>query len=325
MKRKKSSRISNQNKKQTQKKRRKRGGHRFRVNREYKDRLFCRVFEDRKDLLDLYNAVNGTDYTDPEALTVNTLEDVIYLGMRNDKSFLINGTMNLYEHNSTICPNLPLRGLLYFSRLYESYVETQGIRIYGRKRISLPTPQYVIFYNGTDAEEDRSEMRLSDAYIQKDMEPALECRGILLNINYGHNKALMGKCRRLKEYAILVSTVRKKLAGGKPLEQAVEETVDECIENNILRDILEKNRAEVIGMILTSFDQEEYEKTIRDESYEDGHSDGYKEGLTEGEEQLLRCMVEKKLSKGKSVSEIAAELDMEEEQILHVIEKMEKE
>ena len=183
----------------------------------------------------------------------------------------------------------------------------------------------MIFYNGTDAEEDRSEMRLSDSYIQKDMEPALECRGILLNINYGHNKALMDKCRRLKEYAILVSTVRKKLAGGNPLEQAVEETVDECIENNILRDILEKNRAEVIGMILTSFDQEEYEKTIRDESYEVRHSDGYKEGLTEGEEQLLRCMVEKKLSKGKSVSEIAAELDMEEEQILHVIEKMEKE
>ena len=183
----------------------------------------------------------------------------------------------------------------------------------------------MIFYNGTDAEEDRSEMRLSDAYIQKDMEPALECRGILLNINYGHNKALMDKCRRLKEYAILVSTVRKKLAEGNPLEQAVEETVDECIENNILRDILEKNRAEVIGMILTSFDQEEYEKTIRDESYEDGHSDGYKEGLSEGEEQLLRRMVEKKLSKGKSVSEIAAELDMEEEQILHVIEKMEKE
>ncbi|OUP82959.1 hypothetical protein B5F07_12370 [Lachnoclostridium sp. An169] len=191
----------------------------------------------------------------------------------------------------------------------------------------------MIFYNGTDAEEDRSEMRLSDSYIQKDMEPALECRGILLNINYGHNKALMDKCRRLKEYAILVSTVREKLAGGNPLEQAVEETVDECIENNILRDILEKNRAEVIGMILTSFDQEEYEKTIRDESYEDGHSDGYKEGcadgynsgFAEGEEQLLRRMVEKKLSKGKSVSEIAAELDMEEEQILHVIEKMEKE
>ena len=104
---------------------------RRRANREYKDRLFCKVFEDEEDLLDLYNALNGTDYTNADDLEVNTLEDVIFLGMRNDKSFLINGTMNLYEHNSTLCPNLPLRGLMYFSRLYESYVETQKIRIYG--------------------------------------------------------------------------------------------------------------------------------------------------------------------------------------------------
>ena len=74
------------------------------INREYKDRLFCKVFEDKRDLLDLYNAVNNTDYTDPETLEINTLEDVIYLGMRNDKSFLISDTMNLYEHNSSQFP-----------------------------------------------------------------------------------------------------------------------------------------------------------------------------------------------------------------------------
>lgn len=125
------------------------------INREYKDRLFCKVFENKKDLLDLYNAVNDTDYTDPETLEINTLEDVIYLGMRNDKSFLISDTMNLYEHNSSQCPNLPLRGLFYFSRLYEGYVELQNIRIYGKTRIHLPTPQYVVLYNGTAAEPDR--------------------------------------------------------------------------------------------------------------------------------------------------------------------------
>ncbi len=283
---------------------------RRRANREYKDQLFCKVFESDEDLLDLYNALNGTDYKNVEDLEVNSLEDVIFLGMRNDKSFLINGTMNLYEHNSTLCPTLPLRGLLYFSRLYESYVETQKIRIYGRTLIQLPTPQFIVFYNGTAKAEDRMTLQLSDAYIQKDMEPALECRAVLLNINYGHNQKLMEKCRRLEEYSILVSNVRKYLAEGKTLDRAVEEAVDECIESNILRDILVKNRAEVIGMILTSFDQEEYEQTIRDESYQ------------EGAENLLRMQIRKKLEKGKAVEMIAEELEMPVERIRQEMEKM---
>lgn len=258
------------------------------VNREYKDRLFCKVFERKEDLLELYNAVNGTDYKDPEALEVNTLEDVIYLGMRNDRSFLIDGTMNLYEHNSTQCPNLPLRGLFYFSRLYEGYAESQKIRIYGRTRIKLPTPQFIVFYNGTAAEPDRSKLRLSDAYVQKDREPALECTAVMLNVNYGHNKTLMDRCGKLKEYAILVAGVREKIRNGRPLKEAVAETVDECIEKNILSDILMKNRAEVIGMILTSFDQEEYEKTIRDESYQ--------EGKKEGKTSLVAAMLKRGMS-----------------------------
>ena len=252
------------------------------INREYKDRLFCKVFEDKKDLLELYNAVNSTDYNDPEALEVNTLEDVIYLGMKNDKSFLIGDTMNLYEHNSTQCPNLPLRGLFYFSRLYEGYVEGQNIRIYGRTQIRLPTPQYVIFYNGTEEEPDCSVLRLSDAFAQKGGEPALECRAVMLNINYGHNKDLMQKCRKLKEYAFFVALVRKKLSDEKARKKAVAEAVDECINKGILRDILVKNRAEVIGMILTNFDQEEYEKTIRDESYKEGVQQGVEQGMAQG-------------------------------------------
>ena len=189
----------------------------FPINREYKDRLFCKIFEDKKDLLELYNAVNETDYTNPDSLEVNTLDDVIYLGMRNDKSFLIDKPLNLYEHNNTQCPNLPLRGLLYFSRLYEGYVETKDIRIYGRKQIRLPTPQYIVFYNGTSDEPYRSILKLSDAYMQKDIFPALECTAVMLNINYGHNTALMDKCRNLRDYAVLISEIRQNLSQGNAL------------------------------------------------------------------------------------------------------------
>lgn len=194
-----------------------------------------------------------------------------------------------------------MRGLFYFSRLYESYVELQNIRIYGKTRISLPTPQYIVFYNGTAEEPDRSFLRLSDSYIQKDMEPALDCTAVMLNINYGHNIVLMEKCRKLEEYAILIATIRNRRDRGIPLIEAVTQSVDECIEKGILADILLKNKAEVIGMILTSFDQEEYEQTIRDESYN--------EGFSEGRLLTLIQLIQKKIRNGKSLSDTASDLE----------------
>ena len=245
-------------------------------NREFKDCLFKKVFEKREDLLQLYNAVNGTNYKDPEELEVNTLEDVVYLGIKNDKSFLIGGMMNLYEHQSTYNPNVPIRGLLYFARLYEQYLEMKKIRLYGSSQIKLPVPQFIVFYNGTREEPENEILRLSDAFDNAEVEPALECKAIMLNINYGHNNVLMEKCWRLKEYSIFVATVRTYLDKGCNSRIAVMKAVDECIDKNVLRDILVKNKAEVVSMILTSFNQEEYEQTIRDESYEEGIKVGLK-------------------------------------------------
>ncbi len=78
-------------------------------NRIYKSRLFVMIFSDRKELLELYNAMSGKHYTDPELLTINTLENAIYMSMQNDVSFLIDSRLSLYEHQSTYSPNLPLR------------------------------------------------------------------------------------------------------------------------------------------------------------------------------------------------------------------------
>ena len=118
----------------------------IKTNREHKDRLFKLVFREKRDLLDLYNAMNGTDYRNPDALVVNTIEDAVYMGMKNDISFIVSGMMALYEHQSTPCPNLPLRGLFYFANLYRK--ETSGKDIYGSRRIPLPEPQFIVFYNG---------------------------------------------------------------------------------------------------------------------------------------------------------------------------------
>ena len=200
-------------------------------NRRYKDALFRRVFQDKKDLLDLYNALNKTDYTDPGLIEITTLEDVIYMSVKDDLSFIIASSLNLYEHQSTVNPNMPLRGLLYFSRQYQAYVQKIKADIYGRKLVLLPFPQFVIFYNGAENQPDDFYLRLSDAFPQNDGEtiPALECTARVLNINSGHNEMLQNTCKRLHDYSFFVGKVREFLDAGSSLEVAITAAIDYCI------------------------------------------------------------------------------------------------
>lgn len=163
------------------------------VNRKHKDRLFRFAFQNPKDLLDLYNAINKTSYQNPEDLQITTLEDAVFLGVKNDLSFIVGNVMSLYEHQSTRCQNMPLRGLIYFATLYQSYVKENRYDLYGSSRIELPFPNYIVFYNGDAEEPDETELLLSDAFRKPDRDsiPALECRVRVLNINRGHNQELM--------------------------------------------------------------------------------------------------------------------------------------
>ena len=211
------------------------------VNREYKSHMFIMVFQDKGKLLEIYNAVSGRHYEDPELLMINTLENAIYLSMKNDLSFLIDTRLSLYEHQSTRNPNMPLRFLMYLSDLYSAMVK--GKNLYGTKRIPLPAPGFVVFYNGQAEQPDRETLYLSDSYMIKEEEVSLELKVDILNINIGHNKELLEAYRTLGEYAEYVSRVRR-YAKEMPIGEAVERTIEECIRENILREFLEKNRAE---------------------------------------------------------------------------------
>ena len=214
------------------------------VYQNYKDRVFRMLFSDKGRLLELYNALNGTDYPDPDELTVNTLENAIYINMRNDVSFIIDCNMWLYEHQSTYCPNMPLRGLLYFCDLYKKIL--QGTDLSVRRLICIPTPYYIVFYNGLEKREEEFEQRLSDAF-ENGGEGCIELKVRAININFGHNSALMNKCRTLYGYAYFVAEIRKNLETME-LQQAVEQAVDTCINQNILKAFLMEQRAEVIAM-----------------------------------------------------------------------------
>ena len=77
------------------------------VNREYKDSLFKIVFGDSKEnALALYNAINGTDYGDPEKITIVTIKNAVYIRIENDVAFIVDDVMNLCEHQSSCNPNI---------------------------------------------------------------------------------------------------------------------------------------------------------------------------------------------------------------------------
>ena len=132
------------------------------INRKHKDRLFSFIFgkeENRKWTLDLYNAINGSHYTEPEEIEFTTMEDVLYMGMKNDIAFLLYWMMSIWEHQSSINPNMPVRELMYIGRLYDKFIHQNKLNIYGKNLIQLPVPKLICFFNGTEDMEDEKKTR----------------------------------------------------------------------------------------------------------------------------------------------------------------------
>ena len=286
------------------------------ATKKYKDTIFRMLFENKENLLSLYNAMNHKNYTDADALQVVTLENSIYMGMKNDLAFILDMNLYLYEHQSTYNPNMPLRDLFYISNEYQKLVVQKSL--YSSVLQKIPAPKFVVFYNGTKEIEDISEFRLSSAYECQTDDPDLELRVTVLNVNEGHNQELMEHCQTLKEYAQYVAKVRKYTSLGElSLEEAVECAVEECIKEGILAEFLIQNRAEVISMSIFEYNKDEEEKKLRKAEFEAGLEEGRKAGIEEGRKagieegriELLKQQIQRKLSKGKSIDEIAEELE----------------
>lgn len=280
------------------------------VNRMYKSTLFAMLFGDREHLLELYNAMSGKHYNDPELLEINTLENAIYMSMKNDVSFLIDGSLSLYEHQSTYSPNLPLRFLLYVSALYSGMTRTKNL--YGTKAVPIPSPRFVIFYNGEEDRPEQETLKLSNLYTVKEEEINLELTALFLNIRGRNNTALKQACRTLREYAVFTDKMREYVKAGS-VEAAADRTIEECIREDILKDFLTKHKAEVKTVSIFEYNQEEHIRMEREEAWEEGRNAGLAEGkqagLAEGEERKLCELVKKKLEKGLTISQIAEILE----------------
>lgn len=251
----------------------------MKVRRNYKDSIFRMLYLDEKELLNLYNAVNGTNYTDVENLEINTLQNAIYMNMKNDVSFLFNFQVNLYEHQSTVNPNMPLRDLLYVSKLFQKMV--RDCDLYGSTLVKIPAPRFVVFYNGTEKQPERKIHRLSDSFSKKQENPELELTVTVLNINAGNNAEILGRCKTLREYMLYTNKVRT-YALQMPIEEAVEQAVTECIKEDILAEFLKKNRAEAMEVSIFEYNEELHLANLRREGYEEGLEYGISQGITRG-------------------------------------------
>ena len=291
------------------------------INRSYKDRLFKIIFEDKKELLSLYNALTGKNYQNPDELEINTIDDVIYMHLKNDMSFILDDWQNLFEQQSTFNPNQPLRGFFYFADLYK--VKYFGKKIYSTRLLKIPTPQYIVFYNGTTNMPDKKELRLSDAFQQPTEQPDIEVVAHMLNINYGHNKELMERCQKLKEYAQFIDIIRHYLKENEHWsnEQAISKAIDDCIKNNILRDILQKERLRVMASILSEFDEVGYKEMIRQEAYEDAYEDAYEEGVEYGVKTLIEFVQDIGYSKEDATTLVKQRFHLSDDAINQYMQK----
>ena len=193
--------------------------------------------------------------------------------------------MNLWEHQSTYSPNLPMRYLIYAGSLYDKYASTGTYYKFSSKLQPIPRPVCICFYNGKTDEPERNVLKLSDAY---EGDGDIEVKVTMLNVNYGKNQELMNKCRPLMEYAWLVDMVRTKQNDGKELEAAVDEAIDEMPDTFEIKTFLVGNRAEVRNMFLTEYNEEKVLEQERAEGYDEGYDQGRLSQKTEVAEDMLK-------------------------------------
>lgn len=292
------------------------------ANKEYKSDVFSMLLQDKKRAMEIYNAINGTDYDDPELVEMTTLDDKSFsLTVRNDASFILDANLSLYEHQSTYCPNMPLRDLLYFASIIQKRIKDQKRDIYGGRILKIPVPHFVVFYNGKEDAPDQYDLRLSDAFEKETEDPEIELVCHVYNINNGKNVPLLSKCQTLREYMYFVDMVRKNNEISGNLEDAIEKAINQCMEENVLRDFLAQHREEVMHVMTLDYTFERRLEMQRAEAIEDGE----RIGKEIGKEEKLSEQIRKKIQKGKPLDQIADELEEVPETIRPLYEKIKQE
>ena len=282
------------------------------VSVKFKDNVFCMLYRDKNNLLELYNALNDTTYTDVDGLSVTTLSGGVYMKYKNDASFVFGQDLYMFEQQASMNPNMPLRFLHYVSDVYRDLYSNS--ELHKHSMIKIPVPHFVTFYNGRDVmKEEEIVLKLSDMYEYDESESELELKVRVININFsvgdGDDSSnqtdnripdILEKCQTLRDYMIFVNKVNeKKYSEKKDIRMAVTEAVDECITSGVLSGFFSEHREEVIDVSIYDYDEEGHKKILKEE----------------GSMERLISLIVKKVKKNKDIDTIASELEEETETI----------
>lgn len=260
------------------------------ANKKYKDSVFTRLFSDKKNLIELYNAIENTNYSANTDIQINTLEDVLFMDRVNDISFIIDGKfVVLAEHQTTVNYNMPLRFLMYIARLYEKMIDNKAI--YRENLIKIPTPEFIVLYNGKKEQPENRMLKLSDAFIIEKSDIKLEVIVKVININYGKSK-ILEKSKSLNEYSYFIYEIQKYLDEGLPLKEAIKNAIQDCIKQNVLKNFLERNGSEVINMLYTEFDIDVAKEVWQEEAKEQGRQEGRQEGIVQRNKEIAKSLLD---------------------------------
>ena len=295
------------------------------VTSKFKDNVFCMLYRDKKNLLELYNALNNSAYTNVDDLQVTTLNGGSYMKYKNDASFLLCMSLYMFEQQSSKNPNMPLRFLHYVSDVFRELFSNS--MLHRRSMIKIPVPHFVTFYNGLEKWiEDEDEIRLSDMYEITTDNPELELKVRVININ--EDVHILNKCKTLRDYMTFVNKVRFKMGvEGDDVRIAVTEAMDECIDEDILVDFFEQHREEVVEVSIYDYDEEEVRKVLAKEMAEEmvgemaeKYAQEYaqkvaeevsEKAFAEGKQSMMINQIIKKVKKSKTLETIASELEEE--------------
>ena len=291
------------------------------VTSKFKDNVFCMLYRDKKNLLELYNALNNSAYTNVDDLQVTTLNGGSYMKYKNDASFLLCMSLYMFEQQSSKNPNMPLRFLHYVSDVFRELFSNS--MLHRRSMIKIPVPHFVTFYNGLEKwVEDEDEIRLSDMYEIPTDNPELELKVRVININ--EDVHILNKCKTLRDYMTFVNKVRFKMGvEGDNVRIAVTEAMNECIDEDILVDFFEQHREEVVEVSIYDYDEEEVRRVLAEEYAQEYaqkvakevSEKAFAEGEQSGRQLNLINQVIKKVKKSKTLETIASELEEEEADI----------
>ena len=296
------------------------------VKNNYKDNTFCALFSEKKNLIELYNALSGSSFDMDTPVEIVTLDNTFFGDRENDLSFIIdNRWIVLAEQQSTLCPNIPLRMLVYVARQYENLVFSRDI--YSRKLLKIPTPELYVFYNGPQDAPVEQEMKLSDAFMAECDKIAIEVTVKFINVNYEKGAEILKGCKTMKGYSLLLHMIREECEATGELKTAIENCIRKCVEEGIIADFLKEHWGEVMSFLFEKLTREECEAIREADGFEEGYAkgiekgeasgfakgktEGYEEGEAAGELKVARAMK----AKGMTTNEICEITGLERSQV----------